>query len=226
MREYAYIYEKGKRNKNEDSILVEKMQTDYGEVTMAVVCDGIGGMQRGEIASGYIVEQCGIWFYESLPKLIRHIGSSKVEQSFHKLCYQMHNSLKDYGVRRSIHLGSTMSALLCVGHETLLFHYGDSAIYKVYPRAKRLTKKHGGSEGLTRCLGLGKFTYPDTRKIFVKRNEGYLLCTDGLLQLFSEGDFHEILGDGKNAKRKLDTLGKVAIRRGAKDNISAIYLKV
>lgn len=226
MRAYAYVYERGKRVTNQDSILIEKMNCRGDDVVLAAVCDGMGGMDHGEIASGYIVEQCGIWFYEKLQGLLKHFGSYQVEKSFRQLCYQMHNSLKDYGVRRSMHLGSTMSVFLSVGARALVFHLGDTAVFRVWPSGKRLTKIHSKDGELTRCLGLGKYIAPDLKRLHIHKGESYLLCSDGLLHQFSDQDFKNVLGDGKNCERQLNTLVKTAYRRGEEDNISAIFLQV
>ena len=40
-----------KKNTNQDSVLIKVASTDYGEVMLAVVCDGMGGLAKGEVAS-------------------------------------------------------------------------------------------------------------------------------------------------------------------------------
>ena len=44
---YSILYEKGKRDKNEDTVAIHKFTTLDGEVIMALVCDGCGGMDMG-----------------------------------------------------------------------------------------------------------------------------------------------------------------------------------
>lgn len=227
MKEYAYVFEKGNRSRSEDSILIEKMQTKKGEVVLAAVCDGMGGMDQGEIASGYIVEELGIWFYDELPQILEKRGLKGLEKSFGKKCYELHNSLKDYGVRRGLHLGSTMSVFLSVRDKGRVFHYGDSAVFRLSGRGKRLTKCHAKDGELTKCLGLGKFSYPDLNKFTIQERDSFLLCSDGLLHTFGEKDFYASFGNGKkNPSKTLTTMVQMAYKRGEKDNISAIYLGV
>ena len=40
-----------KKNTNQDSVLIKVASTDYGEVMLAVVCDGMGGLAKGEDVS-------------------------------------------------------------------------------------------------------------------------------------------------------------------------------
>ena len=36
-----------KKNTNQDSVLIKEAMTDYGEVLLTVVCDGMGGLSKG-----------------------------------------------------------------------------------------------------------------------------------------------------------------------------------
>ena len=42
-----------KKNTNQDSLLVKVAQTNLGRVCLCVVCDGMGGLAKGELASAY-----------------------------------------------------------------------------------------------------------------------------------------------------------------------------
>ena len=52
---------------NQDSILIKHASTDVGEVVMAVVCDGMGGLAKGELASATVIRSFDRWFHEVLP---------------------------------------------------------------------------------------------------------------------------------------------------------------
>ena len=39
---------------SEDSLLLEQVRIQKEQIVFAVVCDGIGGLQQGEIASGLL----------------------------------------------------------------------------------------------------------------------------------------------------------------------------
>ena len=43
------------KSTNQDSVLIKHASTDDGEVLMAVVCDGMGGLAKGELASATVI---------------------------------------------------------------------------------------------------------------------------------------------------------------------------
>ena len=43
------------RKENQDRLFVEQFLTDYGKIVVAVLCDGMGGLKYGEVASESIV---------------------------------------------------------------------------------------------------------------------------------------------------------------------------
>ena len=60
----AYLWEKGECETNEDSLVLQQVETRVGTVTLAAVCDGVGGLKEGETASGYMAEMLIVWFYK------------------------------------------------------------------------------------------------------------------------------------------------------------------
>ena len=40
-----------RKKTNQDSVLIKEAMTDYGRIMLAVICDGMGGLAKGEIAS-------------------------------------------------------------------------------------------------------------------------------------------------------------------------------
>lgn len=55
------------KDTNQDSILVKHGQYSGGEVLMAIVCDGMGGLSKGELASATVIRAFDKWFDEELP---------------------------------------------------------------------------------------------------------------------------------------------------------------
>ena len=55
---------------NQDSLCIRRAAVPgLGESIMAVVCDGMGGLERGELASGLCVQIFGMWFDQNLYRL-------------------------------------------------------------------------------------------------------------------------------------------------------------
>lgn len=120
---------------NQDSLSIQKMQTKAGEILMAILCDGIGGLHHGEMASGYIVETLTIWFYEELPFLLkRNVAATVLQNQVLKQLYIIHGTLKNYGKKKGFHLGSTMSMLLIIRNRYYFFHIGDGKTIHIYSK--------------------------------------------------------------------------------------------
>ena len=58
-----------KKSTNQDSLLVRKYNSDAGEIVFAVLCDGMGGLSKGEIASASLLNDFAIWSDTELQNL-------------------------------------------------------------------------------------------------------------------------------------------------------------
>lgn len=231
MQIYGCLYEKGMRNVNQDSIALHKIVTKRNDVILAVVCDGMGGMAEGETASGYVAEQISCWFYEELPGLLgRHMGIKNVGRSLCRKLFHLHVDLKEYGRKKSIMTGTTVSILLIIGNRYLVCHLGDSIVYLLNKGIRRITNIHGDTASrIYRCIGIGKFYPPDMIYGKIRKNTGFLLTSDGFGHELSLEEINECLKErmmknGDWIEKRVKCLADKALKRGETDNISAIYL--
>lgn len=149
MQIYGCLYERGQRESNQDSIALHKIVTSYGEAVLALVCDGMGGMDEGETASGYVAERMSCWFYEELPLLLeRRVGMKGIARSIERKLFHLHIDLKEYGKRKGIVTGTTVSILLVAEQKYLICHLGDSAIF-------RIKRKNSGYRWMNKPSGRG-----------------------------------------------------------------------
>lgn len=51
-----------KKKTNQDSILLKGGAAEKEELLLAVICDGMGGMEKGELASATVVRAFSDWF--------------------------------------------------------------------------------------------------------------------------------------------------------------------
>ena len=61
-----------KKNTNQDSLAIKVAETTIGKITLALVCDGMGGLQQGEVASANLTLAFSNWFDNDLPQLLQH----------------------------------------------------------------------------------------------------------------------------------------------------------
>lgn len=224
-------WDKGKRLQNQDSILLEQVMTRRGRVLFAAVSDGIGGLSEGETASGYLMEKLVEIFYKRLiPQIGKGRGKKKIKKSLLRFVCDMNADLNQYAAGKDIRLGATVSALLVWQNHYIILHLGDSRIYLLNRKGiRQLTDDHSdGGNGLLKCLGSFPLQYPDIRHGNIKRNTGFLLCSDGfvrvpepemLVQVFNPKE----ISDDCQIEKRLRDMAALIINRGERDNISALY---
>lgn len=228
---------------NEDSLLLLQALTMRGRVLLAAVCDGMGGMEQGEYASGYITEELITWFYDGL---LPAIGKKKpvwiIRRSFQRKLYQIHRKMRRYGEQHKIAFGTTMSVLVLWEKKYLMWHLGDCRIYCLTERGGFRKRQYGGrgniflltedhrtdTNRLTKCVGsFTPYFVPDFKSGIVRNKEVFILCSDGFWNLIKDEDLEQALSfveltEEEQIGRRLKELGKAAVRRGEKDDISAV----
>ena len=116
---------------NQDSIVLHQVLTARGRVLMAAVCDGMGGLEQGEWASGYVTKRLQEWFYEFL---LRAVQKRKpcwmIRRSMERLVYDMQEKIRQYSLQQNISLGTTMTVLTIVEKTYFVWHLGDSRAYQ------------------------------------------------------------------------------------------------
>lgn len=234
---------------NQDSLIVQQVLTDRGRVLMAAVCDGMGGLQQGETASGYMAERLQEWFYGFL---MRAVHKKKpywmIRRSIERMVYDAQEQLRQYGRKEQLALGTTMSMLVLWENTYLIWHLGDSRIYHIYRtnrHSRKLIQKGGrqieaecmtedhvrGRNQLTKCVGSFGYYRPDHRIGTAKAGEVFLLCSDGFYHCVTDQELADILSpvqlrEEAQMERRLKEIGDACMKRGETDNLSAVCIKL
>lgn len=232
MNYYTGVYwDTGLRALNEDSLLLEKIKTSGGRLLLAVVADGIGGLSEGENASGFIIEKLNkALFREVIPLYSKHKGIKRIERCILKSFYEIHEELSLYAKRKNIKLGSTISYLLIIGRRYIIFHLGDSKVFKIHKkRVYELTKNHSVREGsISKCIGSFAFNNPDILTGYIRKNTAFILASDGFYRSINMGtelfDPDNIIIE-EQIENRLCEAGKYIKNHGQEDNASAVYIK-
>jgi len=227
----AYLWEQGECETNEDSLVLQQVETRVGMITLAAVLDGIGGLEEGETASGYAAEMLIVWFYkEYIPMAQKHKSSRKIYKSILKMLYEIDEKLKEYGKKKKIRLGTTVTMLIVSGKKYYMIHVGDSRAYKVKRKITVLTTDDGNGKVLYRCIGAGKWQIPHWKKGRIKGKTGFLLCTDGFYKKLSSEEIFVIAcpfrGEEKLLQKRMKEAGEQIKKRRMQDNASAICVCV
>lgn len=221
----GHLWEKGCREKNEDSLIFWHMRKGRRYRDIAVLCDGIGGLPMGEDASAYVVRQLANWFMSEGYRLPAKKQIFRIQQ----LCYQLHEELKAYGKERGIRLGTTATIVLMEENRIYWIHIGDCRLYLVGERKIRiLTKEHQDEKGnLKQAIGAGEWHLPMAKSRRLHRGDKFLLCSDGFYRHL-EAEELKVWGRRKvesdeEADRMLRQMYQRKMAMGEKDNISALY---
>ena len=100
---------------NQDAAMICKAKTAKGNVLFAVVCDGMGGLEKGELASATVLSGMSDWFKGVFPDLIYHNYTSEaIKSSWLQVISELNYKICEYGKENGIYLGTTLAALLLV----------------------------------------------------------------------------------------------------------------
>lgn len=237
---------------NQDSLFLEIAVADCGRVVLAVICDGLGGLSKGEVASAVLVRAFADWFHRVFPGLLYGgLTPDAVEKSWMQLICDTSEKITDYGRKLHIKLGSTVTALLLAEETYFIIQVGDSRAYLLDKSLRQLTVdqtfvqrevemgrmtseeavRSPRRNVLLQCVGAGSVPKPD---FYVGRYGGgqvFMLCSDGFCQMILPEEFYEMLNPRelvteKHMKENAVYLTRLNRERHVTDNISVILIRV
>lgn len=167
------------KEKNQDALTIKTALFEQEKIVFAVVCDGVGGLSKGEIASRMFIRGMESWFYEELSDLLEETKTSLdkepirnstskvrmqssyekrvmelVEKRWTELFARLHLEITGYGRLYGIKLGTTAVCLFTIGKRALVMHVGDSRCYKYDAgRITKMTRDHSFAEEYVKRYG-------------------------------------------------------------------------
>ncbi|MBQ8000273.1 MAG: serine/threonine-protein phosphatase [Ruminococcus sp.] len=238
------------KSTNQDSVLIKHASTDIGEVLMAVICDGMGGLSKGELASATVIRAFSKWFDEELPFELENPDMQIIGSKWSLMLKELNARILEHSQNTGgKSMGTTFSGILFVDNQYVFAHVGDSRIYYIDSSVTQMTtdqtfvareirrgtmtleqaKTDKRRNLLLQCVGASKVVDPQVQWGEVK-NGAYMLCSDGFRHEISESEIYESLNPinlmnkdamHNNAKYLIDLVKS----RGEKDNISVILVK-
>lgn len=221
----SYLWEKGFRDNNEDSLVFWQMQKEKECKVLAVICDGIGGLSGGEQASGYVVRQVANWFMSRGYLLQGKKQATELQQ----FLFQIHEEIKEYGKEKGNLLGTTTTVVLMDNYKVHWFQCGDCRLYLFKNgRVRKITTDHRDEKGnLNRAIGVGHWNGLEEGYLRIGKKDRILLCSDGLYRNLKTEElktwFRKKVYNDEQAKRMLKQLFQKKLALGEKDNLSALY---
>jgi protein phosphatase len=237
------------RAHNEDTVFVDR-------AGLAVLADGMGGYNAGEVASGIAVD---VIKEGLLPELISGRDLAKVDVNsgltHAALLLQQQIAAANKGIYEAAQkrpecagMGTTVVAAVFHGNRVSIAHIGDSRCYRLRGgRFEQLTRDHSllqeqidtgqitpdqaryslNKNLVTRALGIEAIVPADISEFRVEADDIYLLCSDGLTDMVDTDVVHGIVDEQRDALEAAAVqLIDLANQNGGRDNISVILAHV
>jgi serine/threonine protein phosphatase PrpC len=208
-----------------------------------VLADGVGGSERGEVASQAAVEYLTAGFREASPSESISALLMRLAQEANAKIYQTGRTYSPGGTS----MATTLVACAFRYDRVVVAHAGDSRCYLIRQgQARLLTRDHTvaqeqarigllsakeASEAptrhvLSRSLGTDLFVNIETSDIQVYPGDVLLLCCDGLYHSIQSSEMAAVAGHGGDLEAAAQRLVDIANDRDGSDNISVQLIRV
>jgi protein phosphatase len=235
------------RHHNEDSI------TTVPECGLAILADGMGGYNAGEVASGMatavlrndLLSDLNEWYRE-----LTRRGTSKLHTLLQARVTGANTAIFQSAQSQSQYAGMGTTLAMALFRDSMLTtaHIGDSRIYRLRGEVyEQITRDHSllqdqidagmvtpeqaklsmNKNLVTRALGVDPEVEAEIHDFETQAGDIYLLCSDGLSDMVPDeevGDTLQMLGS--NLELAASTLIQQANDYGGRDNVSVILVKV
>lgn len=234
------------RDHNEDAISWDQ------ERGLAMLADGMGGHNAGDVASRLCLESLDAELRSALDKpltiesgdddpqanLLQHV----VISANHAVCRAAQENTAHQG------MGTTLVALLFYGERVVVAHVGDSRVYRLRGSVlDQITADHSLIQELmtrgmmtaeqaedssyghvvTRAIGSDGEVVPDIQELALNAGDVFLLCSDGLSDLVVDKAIADtLLAASGHWERAAQHLIDLANHNGGTDNISVVLVAV
>ncbi len=242
--EFFHAVDTGRvRGNNEDAVLVDSANA------LAVLADGMGGYNAGEVASGmatdFIGSELGRWLAEAADRAT----DAEVKRAM-EICVDNANcAIFNAANANAQHAGMGTTLVLAVFRETglRLAHVGDSRAYRWRDNTlAQITRDHSllqeqldaglitpqqaafsaNRNLVTRAVGVDDRVLLETHLHPTKPGDLYLMCSDGLTDMLDDPTIARLLLTHDALPAAGQALIAAANDAGGKDNISLILARV
>ena len=237
------------KDTNQDSLLIKHADTQRGEVLLAIVCDGMGGLTKGEVASATVIKAFSDWFDTELEYELENPDMRVSGGKWSLMLKDLNARLLEYGKQCHTNLGTTFTGMLFIEDNYVIVHVGDTRAYQIGNEITQLTtdqtfvareiergtmtpeqaKKDKRRNMLLQCVGASEKVEPEIIT-GTARCGSYMLCSDGFRHEISAEEIRQALAPERLVNRqtmhkKTTQLIEQIKARQEKDNISVILIK-
>ncbi|HEY9577025.1 MAG TPA: Stp1/IreP family PP2C-type Ser/Thr phosphatase [Pseudobacillus sp.] len=211
---------------------------------LAIVADGMGGHNAGDIASRMAIETMkSLW-----TKMERIQTASQAESWLRTAILQSNGKVLEHSkdFPECSGMGTTLVAAICTASFCTIANIGDSRGYlfnengltqvtedhslvNELVKSGEITKEdaenHPRKNVLTRALGTERDIIADFYTVMFEQGDLLLLCSDGLSNKLAQQEIQQILEADLSIEEKADSFIQMANENGGEDNITLVILK-
>ncbi len=237
--EFFSLSDTGKvRSNNEDALLVDPF------AGLAVLADGMGGYNAGEVASAMATEIIGT----HLLPLLQHPAPDGLRQAVEGSVELANAAIREAARTEPRYrgMGTTVVLAVFMPERVLIGHVGDSRAYRLRQgRLETLTRDHSLLQEqidaglvnperaheapyrnlLTRALGMTPVVHMDLTEHTLEPGDLYLLCSDGLSDMLRDEQIARHLGGSIRLEDVGHALIDAANAAGGRDNVSVVLMR-
>lgn len=240
--EFFAVTDRGRtRSNNEDSVVIDE------QAGLAVLADGMGGYNAGEVASGmataFICSELGRWLMTANDQTtdldVRRAMDLCVDNANRAIFNAANANPQYHGMGTTLVVGAFRAQRLLLGH------IGDSRCYRWRAgRLTQLTRDHsllqeqidaglitpeqaafsGHKNLVTRAVGVEDIVLLETHLHAVEPEDLYLMCSDGLSDMLSDSEIAAVLEAQGSISDAGHALVAAANEAGGRDNIAVILI--
>jgi PPM family protein phosphatase len=230
------------RSNNEDSVAIDHA------TSLAILADGMGGYNAGEVASSmataFIQSEMGRWLAQAGVQA----NAREVRRAL-EICVDNANRAI-FGAASAnpqyAGMGTTLVVGVFQGERLTLGHIGDSRCYRLRGEEfAQVTRDHSWLQEqvdagiltpeqaavspnrnlVTRALGVDDVALMDVNEIRVMPEDTFLMCSDGLSDMVSDEEIAQLLRTDESIEAQGRKLVDLANEHGGRDNISVLLVK-
>ena len=233
---------------NQDSLTSLVVNTPQGRMAFCVLCDGMGGLDKGEVASASVITAFRNWALNELCN--QPLEDATIRSQWEAIIDQQNNVIKVYGARQGVRLGTTVVVMLLTQTRYYVLNVGDSRAYELTTGIRQITNDqtfvarevaqgHMTPEEaetdsrrsvLLQCVGASDEVYPDMFFGDVAHDAIYMLCSDGFRHEITAEEIYEklqpgVLFDDYTMQQHSLSLIELNKQRQERDNISVSLVR-
>lgn len=236
---------------NQDSVSLQLLEHDGRQLVFAILCDGMGGLQKGELASASVIHAFRGWCSKRLTVLLRKgLQDGDIRREWTQVITERNEKIKAYGRENGVRLGTTATVLLLTEGRYYVANVGDSRAYELQMQVTQITRDQSvvareiemgllapeqaetdpRRSVLLQCIGASETVYPDFFFGTPLNNAVYLLCSDGFRHKITPAELLAYLepyrmNSPENMRQNEQALIRMVKERNERDNITVATIR-